>query len=159
MNGSEASESGAYAQRRHTPMSTDALNYEGHMPALDLFRPDGSFLHLQEDWRRGLGWWLVDRDQRRHISVLEAIRLAPKGVAHEVFLELQYLVWQLESEEVGQDSGASLHDALSRLRREVILAGTSESTSLTAAMRAALGRHAELDRLVQKQLPRQFDPA
>jgi hypothetical protein len=29
-------------------------------PSLDLFCSNRSFLHLEEDWRRGLGWWLID---------------------------------------------------------------------------------------------------
>ena len=111
---------------------------ERRMPALDFFRADGSFLHLEEDWRRGLGWWLVDAEGKRRVGVLEAVRLAPSRVAHELFFETQHLLWELEAEEVGMCSEPGLHAELSRFRQEVTLAGATDHGSPTAEMQAAL---------------------
>jgi hypothetical protein len=128
-------------------MKSDVGNDERPMAALDIFRGDGSFLHLEEDWRRGLGWWLVDDESRRRVSVLEATRLAPSGVAHEVFLEAQHLAWQLEAESVDRDSEPALYGELSELRREVALAGAADRSSPTTVMQTAVPvfshRHAD----------------
>ena len=87
----------SYRVGEYIKMSTEVRNDECPMAALDIFRADESFLHLEENWHRGLGWWLVDGASRRRLSVLEAIHLSPSRVAHEVFLEAENLLWRLRS--------------------------------------------------------------
>jgi len=125
-----------------TLRSVDSDTDQFRMPAVDIFRADGTYLHLEEDWRRGLGWWLVDPERRWRVSVLEAMRLAPSAVAHEVFLEAQLLTWELEAVDIRQPSEAGLQSALDRLRREVNIADASEGANPTATMLTALAPHA-----------------
>jgi hypothetical protein len=90
------------------------------MGSVDLFREDGSYLSLEQDWRRGLGWWLVEGHDRRHLSVGEAVRAAPAEVAHEVLFEAALLVPVLElSRGLWDAGGAEMHRAVEALRGEV----------------------------------------
>ena len=107
------------------------------LPALDLFCRNDSFLHLEEDWRRGLGWWLIDAEGRRRVTIPDAIRLAPHAVDRELLLEAEQLVWKLEAEDASGESVPQRRAAISKFRREVDLA-VRDGTGPTRAMMSAL---------------------
>jgi hypothetical protein len=93
------------------------------MGSADLFCRDGSYVTLEQDWRRGLGWWLVRGNERQRISVSEAIRSVPAEVAHEVLVEAALLVPVLELDRsLWQPPEPGLADAVHRLRDEVLTA-------------------------------------
>jgi hypothetical protein len=91
------------------------------MPSVDIFCGGERFIHLEDDWRRGLGWWLVDGNLRSRLSVSAAIRLVPH-LALEVLLEVEELVWRLESNAEYQLTSQPLHGAVDRLRNELAAA-------------------------------------
>jgi hypothetical protein len=92
------------------------------VPSVDIFCGDERFIHLEEDCRRGLGWWVVDGDMRSRLSVSAAMRLARHGLGHEVLLEAQELVWRLEAEAEYQLAAQPLHAAVDGLRDELAAA-------------------------------------
>jgi hypothetical protein len=116
--------------------TTAPADGEEVIPALDLFCANESFLHLEEDWRRGLGWWLIDADGPKHISIKDAMHLAPQGVAHEVILEAESLLWRLESEDIDRQVGPLRRNAIARFRREVALAAESPTSPMRAMLEA-----------------------
>jgi hypothetical protein len=65
--------------------------HPSRIPTADLYLTDGSHLELQRDWRRGLGWWRVDDDGRRRLTVAQAFEWAPRILRHEVLIEAQNL--------------------------------------------------------------------
>jgi hypothetical protein len=91
------------------------------MPSVDFFCGDDRFIHLEEDWRRGLGWWLVDGSVRSRLSVSAATRLVPH-LALEVLIEVQELVWRLETNAEYQSPSERLHGAVDGLRNELAAA-------------------------------------
>jgi hypothetical protein len=91
------------------------------MPSVDIFCGDDRFIHLEDDWRRGRGWWLVDGDVRSRLSVAAAMRLAPH-MALEVLIEVQELVWKLEANAESQLTSQPLHGAVDGLRNELAAA-------------------------------------
>jgi hypothetical protein len=116
--------------------TTAQADDEEVVPALDLFCANESFLHLEEDWRRGLGWWLIDADGRKHVSIKDAIRLAPEGVAHEVILEAESLLWRLEAEDIERQVGPNRRNAIARFRREVAVAAGTPTSPMSAMLDA-----------------------
>jgi len=93
------------------------------MPSVDLFCSDERFIHLENDWRCGLGWWLVDGDERSRLNVSAAMRLVPH-VALEVLIEVQELVWRLEANAEYQLTSQPFHGAVDGLRNELAAART-----------------------------------
>jgi hypothetical protein len=91
------------------------------MPSVDIFCGEDRFIHLEDDWRRGLGWWLVDGNVRSRLSVAAAMRLAPH-MALEVLIEVQELVWKLEANAESQLTSQPLHGAVDGLRNELAAA-------------------------------------
>jgi hypothetical protein len=83
------------------------------MPSVDVFCGDDRFIHLEEDWRRGLGW--------SRLSVSAAMRLVPH-LALEVLIEVQELVWRLETNAEYQSPSERLHGAVDGLRNELAAA-------------------------------------
>jgi hypothetical protein len=53
------------------------------MSSADMFCADGRFVHLVQDWRDGLGWWLGDGKRRSRVRVSGAIQAVPRRLAHE----------------------------------------------------------------------------
>ena len=90
-------------------------------PSVDIFCGGDRFIHLEEDWRRGLGWWLVDGSVRSRLSVSAAMRLVPH-VALEVLIEVQELVWRLEANAEDPLMSQPLHGAVDGLRNELAAA-------------------------------------
>jgi hypothetical protein len=93
------------------------------MPSVDIFYGDDRFITLEDDWRRGLGWWLVDGNVRSRLSVSAATRLVPH-MALEVLIEVQELLWRLESSTEYQLTSQPLHGAVDGLRNELAAART-----------------------------------
>lgn len=89
------------------------------MPSANLFCSDGRYVHLEQDWRRGLGWWLVDGKQRTRLSVADAIRVVPHFLAHEVLLEAELLVPREVHGGNGTPSRTELRRAALDLNKEV----------------------------------------
>jgi hypothetical protein len=116
--------------------TTAPADGEEVVPALDLFCANESFLHLEEDWRRGLGWWVIAADGRKHISIKDAMQLAPESVAHEVILEAESLLWRLEAEDIEREVGPLRRNAIARFRREVALAAESATNPMIAMLEA-----------------------
>jgi hypothetical protein len=101
----------------------DALTVIG---SADIFCADRAYLHLEQDWRRGLGWWLVDGAQRRHLTVAEAMRTAPEALAEEVLREAQFLIPSLQLDRVLRKVKRSgFQAALEGLRADVAVARNS----------------------------------
>lgn len=102
------------------PEKSDAIARNGVLPSADIFCADGRYLRLEENWRRGLGWWVVDSPRHRtHMPLARAISMVPRGIAHEVFVEAERLVWMLELERAAPSYGAGFRGALQQLRTEV----------------------------------------
>jgi hypothetical protein len=91
------------------------------MPSMEIFCGDGRSIHLEDDWRRGLGWWLADGDVQSPLSVSAAMRLVPH-LAIEVLIEVQELVWRLESSAEYQMKSELLHGAVDGLSHELAAA-------------------------------------
>jgi hypothetical protein len=90
-----------------------------------------------------LGWWLIDAERRRHISLAEAIRLAPDDVAREVFVEAESLLWRLEAQDIERQIEPLRRNAIARFRHEVSLAAearTSPSSAMLDALSLSPGR-------------------
>jgi hypothetical protein len=92
------------------------------MPSPQLFCSDERFIHLEDDWRRGLGWWLADGTVRSRISVSAAMRLVPHGLGLEVLVEVQELVRRLENSAEYQAPSQPLHMAVDGLRNDLAAA-------------------------------------
>ncbi|TMC48434.1 MAG: hypothetical protein E6J14_11830 [Chloroflexi bacterium] len=93
------------------------------MGSVDVVCANGSSLHLEQDWRVGLGWWLIDGKWRWRLSVSDAIRAAPRGLGHEVLLEAQRLAPMLRLYgSLGDSPGPALQRALEDLQNQVVMA-------------------------------------
>jgi hypothetical protein len=88
---------------------------------MDIFCGDERFIHLEDDWRRGPGWWLVDGTVRSRLSVSAAMRLVPH-MALEVLIEVQELVWRLENNAGYELTSQRFHGAVDELRNELAAA-------------------------------------
>ena len=93
------------------------------MAGADVFCSGGAYLHLEQDWRRGLGWWLVRGNDRHRVTVRDAIGAAPPALGHEVLLEAQRLGPTLELDRrLMESSGPEVRRAVDDLTRDVALA-------------------------------------
>lgn len=90
------------------------------VPSVDFFCGYDRFI-LEEDWRRGLGWWLLDGSVRSRLSVSAAMRLVPH-VSLEMLIEVQELVWRVEANAEYQLMSQPLHGAVDGLRNELAAA-------------------------------------
>lgn len=96
----------------------------------DLYLADGACLHLEDDWRTGLGWWRADGPGRQRLTVAQALELAPAGVGHEVLLEAQHLAYTALRECLGEGSQIpARHQAIAALNREIHAAMMSLAAS------------------------------
>lgn len=92
------------------------------MPSADLFCGDDGFLHLEDDWRRGVGWWLVNDEGRSRLTVSDAMRLVHHGLGIEILVEAQELVWRLEASAEHEGPAHPLHAAIAGLQDELAAA-------------------------------------
>ena len=126
---------------RNGHVTADPDDEEQVVPRLDLFCTNESFLHLEEDWRRGLGWWVIDAAGRRHITIAEASRLAPDTVAHEVLLEAESLLWRLEAEDLRRTFEPLRRNAIDRFRGEVASVVERRPSPMSAMLGALSPQH------------------
>lgn len=105
------------------------------MPSADLFCGDDSFIHLEDDWRRGLGWWLVNVDRRSRLSVSDAMRLVHHGLRLEVVLETQELVRHLETTAGHHLPAQARCDAIDALRNELAAASAEHQNDPETSLR------------------------